>query len=72
MMMDWETLREWLIQNGIPAEELDEISELPVLTDIGNALVLLMTNTDNIGQAMVQMAMDISKLKSRLEALENA
>lgn len=70
--MDWETLREWLIQNGVPAEELNEVSELPVLTDIGNALVLLMTNTDNIGQAMVQMAMDISKLKSRLEALDNA
>lgn len=70
--MDWDTLRAWLIQNGIPAEELDEVSELPVMTDIGNALVLLMTNTDNIGQAMVQMAMDISQLKSRLEALENA
>lgn len=70
--MDMEILREWLIQNGIPTEELDDVHELPVLTDIGNAIVLLMTNTDNIGQAMVKMAMDLSKLKSRVEALENA
>lgn len=34
--MDLETLREWLIQNGIPQEELDNVEPLPIVQDVDN------------------------------------
>jgi hypothetical protein len=67
-----EFIREWLISQGYPAEELDTVEEPQVLADIGNALVSLMLNTNNIGTALVQMSAEISKLKKELEAIKNA
>lgn len=32
--MDLETLREWLIQNGVPQEELDNVEPLPIIQDV--------------------------------------
>lgn len=34
--MDLEILREWLIQNGVPQEELDNVEPLPIVQDVGN------------------------------------
>lgn len=70
--MDMSILRDWLIQRGIPAEELDEISEPPVLRDVGGALVLLLQSVDSLGEALVMLMEQNEQLSSRLEALENA
>ena len=40
--MDMKSLREWLIANGVPAQELDEVAEPPVVRDIGEAVLVAM------------------------------
>ena len=70
-------LREWLIANGVPAEELDNVVESPVIRDIGHGLLLSLQNDDDIGQMLVMMLMQadaqnerIAQLEARLAALE--
>jgi vacuolar-type H+-ATPase subunit D/Vma8 len=70
--MDLETLREWLIQNGLNAEELDEVKPPPALDDMANALVIALQNDDQLGELLVMLLSEIESLKQRVEALENA
>lgn len=70
--MDLETLREWLIQNGVSAEELDEVKTPPALEDIANTLVVALQNNDQLGGLIVMLLSEIESLKQRVEALENA
>lgn len=68
--MDLETLREWLIANGIPAEELDDVAEPPVIRDIGEALTLSLQNDDMIGNVLVEMMMQIAELQGEIAVLK--
>jgi hypothetical protein len=34
--MDLEILKEWLIQNGVPQEELDNVEPLPIVQEVDN------------------------------------
>lgn len=68
--MDLETLREWLIANGIPANELDDVAEPPVIRDIGEALTLSLQNDDMIGTVLVEMMMQIAELQGEIAALK--
>jgi len=70
--MDLETLREWLIQNGVSVEELDEVKTPPALEDIANTLVIAIQNNDQLGELIVMLLSEIESLKQRVEALENA
>lgn len=70
--MDLETLREWLIQNGVSEQELDEVKPPPALEDIANALADALQNTDQLGELLVMLLSEIESLKQRVEALENA
>jgi hypothetical protein len=70
--MELETLREWLIQNGVSAEELDEVKPPPVLDDIGQTLLITLQNDNQLGELMVMLFAEIESLKQRVEALENA
>ncbi|STO12892.1 Uncharacterised protein [[Flavobacterium] thermophilum] len=70
--MDLETLREWLIQNGVSAEELDEVKTPPALEDIANTLVIAIQNNDQLGELIVMLLSEIESLKQIVEALENA
>lgn len=70
--MDLETLREWLIQNGVSAEELDEVKPPPALDDLANTLVLAFQNNDQLGELIAMLLSEIESLKQRVEALENA
>jgi hypothetical protein len=68
--LNLERLREWLIQKGIPAEELDQFVESPIIRDIGGGLLLSLQNDDDIGQMLVMIMMQLDDIQSRLEALE--
>jgi hypothetical protein len=70
MPMDLEILREWLIQNGVSAEELDEVKTPPALDDIANTLVLALQNDDQLGELIVMLLSEIESLKARVSALE--
>mgnify|MGYP001117965513 CR=1 FL=1 len=70
--MKLETLREWLIQNGVSAEELDEVKPPPALDDIGQTLLITLQNDNQLGELMVMLFTEIELLKQRVEALENA
>ena len=77
--MDLETLREWLIQNGVSKQELDEVKPPPALEDIANTLLNALQNTDELGTVITMLLMEneslkieIESLKQRVEALENA
>jgi len=63
-------LREWLIQKGIPAHELDEFKELPVVKDIGEGLTLSLINDENIGLDIVMLLIRIDELEKRIALLE--
>lgn len=63
-------LREWLIANGVPSEELDHASVPPVLDDIGNGLMLSLQNDDDIGNLLVMLLMENEDLTARIAALE--
>lgn len=75
--MQMETLREWLIQKGVPAQYLDQIEEPPVIRDIGEGLLLSLQNDDDIGltlvmvfEQMVGMADELAALRQRVADLE--
>ncbi|WP_054028139.1 hypothetical protein [Bacillus sp. FJAT-28004] len=68
--MKLESLREWLIAKGIPAMELDEVSEPPVIRDIGEALTLSLQNDDMIGAVLVEMMLQIAELQAEVSALK--
>jgi hypothetical protein len=70
--MDLEMLREWLIQNGVSEQELDEVKPPPVLEDIGQTLLITLQNDNQLGELVTMLLMEIESLKQRVEALENA
>ncbi|NUK31051.1 hypothetical protein HT574_13430 [Parageobacillus sp. VR-IP] len=70
--MDLEALREWLIQNGVSAEELDKVETPPALEDIASTLVVALQNDDQLGELIVMLLSEIESLKQRVEVLENA
>lgn len=68
--MDMEALRAWLISKGVPAESLDNISEPPVIRDIGEGLTLSLINDDDIGEMLVMIMIRQDELEARIAALE--
>ena len=70
--MDLETLREWLIQNGVSEQELDEVKPPPALDDIGNTLLITLQNDNQLGELVMMLLIEIEQLKQRVEVLENA
>jgi hypothetical protein len=68
--MKMEVMREWLISKGIPAAELDEAIEPPVIRDIGEALTLSLQNDDMIGAVLVEMMMQIVELQAEVAELK--
>ncbi|KYD26543.1 hypothetical protein [Geobacillus stearothermophilus] len=70
MPLDLERLREWLISKGIPAEELDELIETPVIRDIGEGLTLSLINDENIGMDIVNLMIRLDELEQRVAQLE--
>jgi hypothetical protein len=70
--MDLETLREWLIQNGVSEQELNNIEVPPVLNDLANYLKITLENNDELGSLIVNLLVEIENLKRRIEVLENA
>ncbi|KZM54897.1 hypothetical protein A3Q35_13135 [Aeribacillus pallidus] len=70
--MDLEILREWLIKNGVSAEELDEVKPPPALDDLANTLVIVLQNNDELANVVMLLLTKIDSLEQRLEELENA
>lgn len=68
--MNLDSLREWLIARGIPSEELDEVSEPPVIRDIGEALTLSLQNDDMIGAVLVELMIQIAELQAEVSVLK--
>ena len=68
--MDMTTLREWLIQRGVPAEELDQVAEPPVISDIGQTLLLALENDDAIATLVMSLVEQVATLEARVAALE--
>ena len=68
--MNLERLREWLINKGIPAEELDQFIESPIIRDIGEGLQLSLINDDSIGEMLVMIMMRLDDIEARLTKLE--
>lgn len=68
--MDLKAMREWLISRGIPAVELDEVDEPPVIRDIGEALTVSLQNDDMIGSVLVELMMQIAELQEKVAVLE--
>jgi len=77
--MDLDRLREYLIQNGIPAEELDETKEPKALSDIGNTLMITLQNDNQLGDLVMSLFMQVNdlammvlQLQTELEEMKNA
>jgi hypothetical protein len=68
--MNLDRLREWLIQKGVSAEELDEFIESPIVRDIGEGLALSLMNDDDIGQVLMMLMMEVEMLNARITELE--
>jgi len=82
--MDWEVLREWLIQNGVDPGELDEVKEPAALSDLGETLKTTLENDNQLGLLVTSFFMQfndvanlvmeqqkkISELESRIIELE--
>ncbi|WP_409346768.1 hypothetical protein [Paenibacillus sp. MBLB4367] len=68
--MQLKTIRDWLLQQGVPAEHLDRISEPPVIRDIGEGLLLSLQNDDDIGNTLVMLLSKIDELEERIVDLE--
>lgn len=68
--MDLEQIREFLIQQGIPVSELDEIKESPIIRDIGHALTVSLINDDSIGFDLFGMMIRIEELEQKVAQLE--
>jgi hypothetical protein len=71
-MKDLGILREWLIQNGVDPEELDNVKPPQGIEDIANILLIALQNTDELATVITMLLMEIESLKQRVEALENA
>lgn len=69
-MMDLERIREWLIQQGIPESELDEVKESPVIKDIGESLALSLFNNESLGNMVIDLLIKIEMLEQRVLELE--
>lgn len=59
-MLDMKHLREWLIQNGIPAEELDEAVEPAALMDLGETLKTTLENDNQLGLLVTSFFMQFN------------
>jgi hypothetical protein len=70
--VDLEILREWLIQNGVSEQELDEVKPPPALDDLANTLVIALQNNDELANVVMLLLTKIDSLEQRLEELENA
>ena len=68
--MELKLIRDWLIQNGISASELDDIKESPVIRDIGEGLTLSLINDEEIGNMLIMLMMRVDELESRITTLE--
>ncbi|SEM82079.1 hypothetical protein [Paenibacillus sp. OV219] len=68
--MNLAAIREFCIQHGIPPEELDQLTEPPVIRDIGKALTLSMQNDDDLGSTMVGIMIMVDELSAKTAALE--
>jgi hypothetical protein len=71
-----DRLREWLISQGIDAEELDEFVETRLIKDIGEGLALSLMNDENLGldvfMLMLRMDEMETRMEQRLKALEGS
>jgi hypothetical protein len=67
-MKDMESIRSWLISKGIPAAELDEFVELPIIKDIGEGLALSLMNDEMIGMDVLMLMMRMEEMESNLLA----
>lgn len=77
--MKLEHLREFLIKNGIPAEELDNVQEPAALADLGNALIFTFQNDNQLGDLVMSLFMQVNdlamlvvQLQMEMEELKNA
>lgn len=68
--MDMTTLREWLIQRGVSAQELDSFSEPPVLADLGQTILLALQNGEAAAELIMMLVAQVSDLEARVAALE--
>jgi hypothetical protein len=68
--MDWDAIREWLISQGIPAEELDNIQPPPVIDDLGQTVLLALENGEAIATLVMSLVEQIATLEARVAALE--
>ncbi|MBN2981971.1 hypothetical protein [Cohnella algarum] len=68
--MDMTTLREWLIQRGVSAQELDSFSEPPVLADLGQTILLVLQNGEASAELIMMLVAQVSALEARVAALE--
>lgn len=68
--MNLDRLREWLIAKGVPAEELDQFIESPIIRDIGEGLELSLINDDSIGEMLVMILQRLDDIETRLTKLE--
>jgi hypothetical protein len=67
-LKDMESIRSWLISKGIPAAELDEFVELPIIKDIGEGLALSLMNDEMIGMDVLMLMMRMEEMESNLLA----
>lgn len=70
--MDLDRLREWLISQGIDAEELDAFVETRLIKDIGEGLALSLMNDENLGLDVFMLMLRMDELEQRLQALEGS
>jgi hypothetical protein len=77
-MKNLEALREYLISKGIPPEELDEVKELPIVSDLGNALVVTFENDNQLGELVWSLFSQVNdlatmvlQLQTELDTLKN-
>ena len=68
--MNLDRLREWLINQGVSAEELDQFIESPIIRDIGEGLKLSLINDDSIGEMLVMILQRLDSIEARLTKLE--
>ena len=62
--MDFEAIREWLIQNGIPADELDDVPKAPIATDVINLKEKSKTSEDIYNELLLDEGVTLEELKT--------
>lgn len=71
--MDLTALREWLIANGIPSEELDNVEPATIKIDtdnLGGTAVMALKSLDDLAGTLVMALMQIDELKAEISALK--